>query len=222
MKKMLLVPEYGLYEKDGKPFCDSLQIAEVFEKRHDHILRDIGVALDTFQNINQPKFGEINFVETSYKDTRNRLQPKFLLSKDGFTYLTMGFDGEKAAVYKIAYINRFNQMEAWIKSLLSAKMDFPAFTEAVMLAYEEPKHYHYSNEVNMIYRIVLGMDAKKFRKTHGLQDREGIRKHLNLEQLKAIETLQRIDIGLLEAGFGYEERKIKLLGSHDRRLRLAG
>ena len=46
--------------------------------------------------------------------------------------------------------------------------------------------------------------------------------HISLGQLKAIETLQRIDIGLLEAGFSYEERKQKLAGSHNRRLRLAG
>jgi len=39
--KLLLNPEFNLYEKDDKAFCDSLQIADTFGKRHDHVLRDI-------------------------------------------------------------------------------------------------------------------------------------------------------------------------------------
>jgi len=111
-------------------------------------------------------------------------------------------------------------MEEWIKSLLQAKMDFPAFTEAIMLAHDEPKHYHYSNELNMIYRIALGMDAKKFKQVHKLDKNAGIRQYLNHEQIKAVETLQRIDIGLIEARLSYEERKARLQESHNKRLQI--
>jgi Rha family phage regulatory protein len=209
--KIILNPEHNLYEKGNRAYCDSLQIAETFEKRHDHVLRDIENALSIFTAINDPKFGEINFAKTSYKDARNRRQPKYLLAKDGFSYIVMGYEGEKAAQFKIAYINRFNQMEEFIKSLLSTKVEFPAFTEAVMLAHDEPKNYHFSNEINMIYRIVLGMDAKKFRQTHGLKDKESIKPYLTAEQIRAVEKLQRADIGLLELGHGnFHERKDEL------------
>jgi len=216
--KLLLNPEYSLYEKDGKAFCDSLQVAETFEKRHDHVLRDIrNVIADIEEDFSLPNFGESNYKE------RGKKYPKYLLTKDGFTLLTMGYTGKKAMQFKIAYINRFNQMEAFISSLLEAKMEFPAFTDAVMLAHEEPKHYHYSNEVNLIYRLVLGMDAKKFREASGIPAGEGIRPYLTEEQIKLIQTLQRIDIGLLEAGINYNDRKNTLYNSYSRRIRrLAG
>ena len=213
--KLTLNPEYQLYEKGGKPFCDSLQVAETFGKEHGHVLRDIR-ELEC-----SSEFWQSNFGESNYK-SRGKKYPKLLMTKDGFTFLVMGYTGKEAAAFKEAYINRFNQMEAFIQSLLTTKIEFPAFTEAVMLAHEEPKHYHFSNEINMIYRIVLGTDAKKYREQNGIPAGESIKPYLPLEQLKAIETLQRIDVGLLEAGLGYGERKVKLMNSHNRRLRLVG
>ena len=212
--KLLLNPEYSLYEKDGKAFCDSLQVAETFGKQHRHVLRDIRDL-----NCSEP-FRLSNFGLSSYKNEQNKKQPMYLMTKDGFTLLVMGYTGDKAMAFKEAYINRFNQMEAFISSLLEAKMEFPAFTDAVMMAHEEPKHYHYSNEVNLIYRLVLGMDAKKFREASGIPAGEGIRPYLTEEQIKLIQTLQRIDIGLLEVGFEYTERKEKLFDSYSRRVRL--
>ena len=219
--KLIINANYGLYEKNGKPYCDSLQIAKAFEKRHDHVLRDIENHLVTFSKINDPKFGEINFIKTSYKDGKNRPQSKYLLSKDGFVYLAMGYEGEKAAMFKIEYIKRFNQMEEYIKTLQSSKIEFRAFTDAIAFAKDELKPYHISNEINMIYRIVLGVDAKKFRGQNGLPEKVSIKPHLTLEQIKIIETLQRIDIGLLETGHSFEERKAILANSFNKRLSLA-
>lgn len=51
MMTLILHPAYELYEKKHVPFCSSLQVAEAFEKRHDHVLRDIAL-------IGVPKFGE--------------------------------------------------------------------------------------------------------------------------------------------------------------------
>lgn len=215
MNKLVLNPNYGLYEKSGQPFCDSLQVAETFKKRHDSVLRDIANLLKSCEF----KFGLLNFVESSYKNSQNKKQPKYLMTKDGFTLLVMGYTGKKAMEFKIAYINRFNKMEEFIKSLLATKMEFPAFTEAVMMAHEEPKHYHFSNEVNMIYRIVLGVDAKAFRQEKGLEKGTVIKPYLSNEQIKAIEKLQRTDIGLLVVETDFHKRR-KLLENHYQRLQL--
>jgi len=130
------------------------------------------------------------------------------MTKDGFAFLAMGFTGKKAAAFKEAYINAFNQMAEFIKSLQTAKLEFPAFTNAIMLAHEEPKSYHFSNEINMINKIVLGMNASKFKETNGLDKSvPSIRPYLSAEQIKAIEELQRIDIGLIVAIKEYEQRK---------------
>lgn len=113
-------------------------------------------------------------------------------------------------------------MESFIQSLLTTKMEFPAFTEAVLLANAEPKHYHFSNEINMIYRIVLGVDAKKYREQNGIKAGDVIKPYLTADQIRAVETLQRVDIGLLEAELDYEQRKEKLSGRYQKmQLRLS-
>jgi hypothetical protein len=86
---------------------------------------------------------------------------------------------------------------------------------------DEPKHYQFSNEINMIYRIALGVDAKIFKTAHGLDSGANLRPRLTTGEIKAVETLQRIDIGLMEAGLGYDERKAQLTDSYNRRKRLA-
>jgi hypothetical protein len=122
----------------------------------------------------------------------------------------MGFAGEKAMAFKIAYIERFNQMEGFIKDLRAAKLEHPAFTEAVMLAHPEPKHYHFSNETDMINRIVLGVSAKQFKRERGLQDTSSIRPYLDADEIRAIETLQRADVGMLAILPEFERRKAAL------------
>jgi hypothetical protein len=107
-------------------------------------------------------------------------------------------------------------MEAVLKSLLAAKLEHPAFTEAIMLAHPEPKNYHYSNEADMINRIVLGVSAKQFRALHGLQDGESIRPYLSDTEIKAIETLQRADIGMITALPDYKARKEALSELHSK------
>lgn len=204
--KLILNTEFDLYQKDGTAFCDSLQIAETFGKEHKNVLRDIEKLTEPTSGLSE-KFRRLNFEQSSYKNTQNKKQPKYLLTKDGFTILTFGYSGKKAMAFKEVYINRFNQMEQFIKSFLATRFEFPDFTDAIVNAHEEPKHYHFSNEINMIYSIVLGMNATKFREINGLEKGCVIRPYLNLEQTKNIELLQRTDIGLLDAQLSYEERK---------------
>lgn len=205
--KLVLNPEYGLYEKDGQVFCDSLQVAETFEKRHADVLRDIGNLLTKESGLS-PEFGQRNFALSSYKSNQSKKLPCYYMTRDGFTILVMGYSGAKAMQFKEVYITRFNQMESFIKSLQTAKLEFPAFTNAIMEAHEEPKHYHFSNEINMINRIVLGMDAKRFKEKQGLdKNTPSIRPYLDAGQIEAIEALQRIDIGLIVAGMDFDSRK---------------
>jgi Rha family phage regulatory protein len=212
LANIILHPEYQLYEKGGTAFCSSRQVAETFRKRHDHVLRDIE-NLDCSTEFKLPNFGE-----TSYKDNMNRKQPEILMTKDGFTFLAMGYRGKKAAAFKEAYIKRFNEMDGFIKDVSTAKIEYPAFTAAVMLTHEEPKHYHFSNEVDMINRIVLGMSAKKFKQMLSIpEDTPSIRPYLEERQVNAIITLQRADIGMLVTTPNFEERK-RLLADYYARL----
>lgn len=205
--KLIKNPEYGLYEKDNQIFCDSLQVAETFGRQHKHILDTISKLTEPTSGLSE-KFTQRNFALSSYKDSSGKLNKMYLLTKDGFAVTVMEFKTKKARKFKEAYIERFNQMEDFIKSLQTAKLEFPEFTNAIMNAHEEPKNYHFSNEINMINKIVLGLNAKQFKEQNNIdKSANSIRPYLTQEQIKAIETLQRFDIGLVTMEPDYQKRK---------------
>ena len=85
--------------------CSSLDIAAHFDKQHKDVLRAIR-NLDCSEDFNGR-----NFAPVKYKDEKGELRESFKITRDGFTFLAMGFTGKKAAAWKEAYINAFNQME---------------------------------------------------------------------------------------------------------------
>ena len=129
------------------------------------------------------------------------------MTRDGFVFLAMGYRGKKAARFKELYIRRFNEMERFIHTLVTARKEFPLLTENIKLLHESPKPYHFINECDMINRIVTGMSAKQFRQTHGIEKGMSIRPYLTDEQIRMIETLQKVDVGLLVSVPDYEQRK---------------
>ena len=207
MKELIPKNEYGLFaDKKDIVRVDSLYVAEFFEKNHKEVLRDI-------RNIAAPnsglskEFAERNFALGSYKDKQNQKRPCYYLTCDGFTILVMGYTGNKALRFKELYIRRFNEMEELIKSLVKARTEFPLLTENIKLLHEKPKPYHFSNECDMINRIVLGKSAKQFRLENNLEKGTSIRPYLTEVQINLIEKLQKVDIGLLVAFPNYEDRK---------------
>ena len=111
----------------------------------------------------------------------------------------MGFTGINAAKFRISYINKFNEMADYIIALNTAKTEFPELTAAIQEVHEKPMHYHYSNEMDMINKIVLGMTARQFKELNVLGDVSSIRQYLSSEQLYLISMLQKTDIGLVLA-----------------------
>lgn len=106
MGQMTILPPNAVTLKDGHAITTSLTVAEVFGKQHKNVLQTIK-SLDCLE-----EFVRLNFQPISYMDAQNRLQPMYEMTKDGFTFLVMGFTGAKAAQFKVAYIQRFNEMEA--------------------------------------------------------------------------------------------------------------
>lgn len=201
MNNLIINNQFGVTEKNGIPVVSSRYVAENFGKRHDNVLQTISKleCSDTFRLL--------NFKESEYRNDQNKKQPEYIMTRDGFSILVMGFTGKKAMQFKESYINAFNQMESFIRNLVEAKADFPEFTDAIMEAHEEPKTYHFSNELNMINQIVTGMTAKQFKELHGIENVNSIRPYLSHSELEAVKSLQRIDIGLIYSMPDYYSRK---------------
>ncbi len=109
--------------------------------------------------------------------------------------------------------DRLHQEYEWKQRRLEAKTGFLPMTNAVLHAHDPVKHYHFSNEADMINRIVLGMSAKQFRKERGV---ERVRDAIGADQLSEMNRLQIINTGLIEVGMEYQECKKMLAECHGR------
>ncbi|WP_261517780.1 Rha family transcriptional regulator [Campylobacter lanienae] len=97
-------------------FANSLQIAEVFEKRHDNIITQI-------RALPNDDFNDLNFQLVKYSDKKGEARPMYNLTRDGFSLLVMGFTGDKAYKWKIEFIKAFNLMEAELNRIKATQQN---------------------------------------------------------------------------------------------------
>lgn len=97
-----------VFEKAGKPVTTSIKVAEIFEKRHDHIIRDINVLTNTAKSLD---ISLPSFEESKYVNDRGREYPMFIMDRDAFSLLVFGFNGPKALKFKVGFIKAFNNMQ---------------------------------------------------------------------------------------------------------------
>lgn len=110
MSQAQLIPEAfspSVSLHSGRPATTSLEVAQFFGKRHDHVMRSVRDLMDNCPE----KFTAPNFGVSEYTDETGRSLPMFILFRDGFMLLVMGYTGKKALAMKLAYIEAFNRME---------------------------------------------------------------------------------------------------------------
>lgn len=134
----------------GNAVTSSLLIAEKFEKRHSDVLRSI----DNLISVNAKL--RSHCVLISYIDTQGKQRPMYILDRDGFTFVTMGFTGEKACNFKWEFIEQFNNMEEIIRThMLSQLPDFTNPAEAARAwAIEYEAKEKALKEVNIKEKII--------------------------------------------------------------------
>lgn len=100
--------------KDGQVVTTSLRVAEIFSKEHKNVLRDIREldCSDEFRGLNFEPSLKIRQLPNGMGE---RQDPYYLITRDGFVFLVMGFTGKTAAKFKEAYIRAFNEMEAKLR-----------------------------------------------------------------------------------------------------------
>ncbi len=115
--------------ESNQVLTNGLLVAEKFGKEHNKVIRDI-------QNLScSDEFRAANFGVSSYISLQNKELPMYVMTKDGFSFLVMGYTGVKAGMFKEEYIKAFNKMEETIKN---GGFNVPkSFREALLLAAEQ-------------------------------------------------------------------------------------
>lgn len=186
----------GVFKNDA--VTTSLRVAEVFEKRHDHVLRAIE---NLFGGL--PKNGETPqmFFKSTYIDNQNsQTYPMYRMNRDGFSLLVMGFAGKKALEWKLKYIRAFNEMEklllekqsdAWKEARIAGKLTRHSETGTIKKLVEYAKAQG-SEHADMLY-VVYSRLADKM---------AGINKRdlSNAKQLNTLDEVENMIIHAIELG----------------------
>lgn len=101
---------------DRKAVTTSFEVANYFHKLHKNVLRNIDHLVTK-----QPDFAKLNF-ELCYKINNlqnGKSQKYYLMTRDGFALLSMGFTGDKALAFKVAYIKAFEEQEKQLAQIKS-------------------------------------------------------------------------------------------------------
>ena len=107
--------ELMIFEKNDQAVVSSRIIAEKFNKEHKNVLQTIHNLMAENQAVRS------FFYKTHYKSDRGRTYPEYLVNRDGFALLAMGFTGKDALEWKLRYIEAFNTMEAYIADRRSSE-----------------------------------------------------------------------------------------------------
>ena len=160
------------------------------------------------------------FIESSYVASNGKTNKEYLLTRDGFSLLVMGFTGQKALEWKLKYIRAFNEMEKELKRLYEERrqreierakgvMIRHILTDTIKMKIADSpnKKFAYPNYTKMIYKAAFGKSVEELRLELGVKAKEGLRDYLTTEQLREVEALEMLVSSLINLGMGYNEIK---------------
>lgn len=211
---MLLVEIKG-NRNDERVIATSNTVAEIFGKRHDHVIRDI----ENLMTIDLPLDGEM-FTKSEYLDSYGRKQKCYLMNRDGFSLLAMGFEGEKAVRFKLDFINAFNAMEKelkrtyeerqqWLIEREKGKLVRHILTDTIKMKVSESpnKKFMYPNYTKLIYKLLFNKTFDELKAQYGIKGKESLRDYLPSEELKELEEMEMLISSLIGLGWGYQQIK---------------
>lgn len=213
-----MLVEIMKFGKEERVAVTSLDIAETFGKEHKNVLRDIeGLGCSE-------EFNRLNFEPISYEDVMHRKQKAYVMTRDGFTLLVMGYTGELAMKFKEAYIKQFNAMEKALRGKLIEREKGVAVRQALTKALQQStendrmRGHAYSAYTNCIYKVLFGMNAKQLREKYGIGKHDNLRDCLTTEELCAVQSMECLVSGLVDCGWEYAQIKAFIEQNNMRRL----
>lgn len=159
----------NILNQGGHLVVTSRQISDDFEKEHRNVVRDIETLI---ANIGGAQNCADLFIEAEYQHPQNKqFYKEYLLTRDGFSLLVMGFTGSKALEWKLKYIEAFNKMEQALKNqtkptciedvLIQSLQEMKVVKQTALEAKEEAAK---SREEIQSMRDVITLDSNGWRK----------------------------------------------------------
>lgn len=203
-RNALTLPEVTIVGKE--PVTTSQAIARYFGRDHDKVVNRIE-SLDCSVEFLTRNFRRVKF------EHKGRSLNAYEVTKDGFTFLAMGFTGKKAAAFKENYIAQFNYMANWMTERLETKSEMRSMADAMKGYIErtgDRQHgFAYSNECSFLNSLVLGMHPRVWAKLKEISVKQ-VRDHMNADQLALLAYLENRDCALLDLDTRTATRKTKL------------
>lgn len=197
----------------------SIKVAEKFEKQHKDVLESI-------RNLMAENSAANLFSETTYEN-RGKKYPMYIMGRDGFSLLAMGFTGDKALKWKLEYISAFNAMESELKRIYKERQQWEIerakgvvvrhiLTDTIKMKVVESPHkkFMYPNYTKLIYKMLFGKPFKELVQEYGVKPKESLRDYLTSEQIKEVESAEMLVSSLINCGWGYDQIKQFIQQNH--------
>lgn len=218
---------------EERPLTTSRKVAEKFNKEHREVIYAIeGRTSEGALDIKDKNRGIIstliesgnshveNYFILSEYESRGKKYKEYLITRDGFTLLAMGFHGAEAMKWKVEYIDAFNAMEAEIKRIYTERQQWQIerdkgvvirhiLTDTIkMIIADSPhKRFAYPNYTNLIYRTLFGKTAKELEQEYGVKPKEFLRDCFTGSDLEKVQSMEMLVSSLINCGWGYEQIK---------------
>lgn len=206
-KKLTKAPGICLTVQRGEVFADSVEVAKCFKKGHDDVLKAIR-RLECGE-----EFSLRNFTESTYVNERGRTYKNYLMTRDGWTLLVMGFIGKEATEWKIKYIAAFNRMEKhirqqiinhqnqqWLEARAQGKQVRREETDTIARFVEYAKAQGSQNADKYFMAISKMENRALFLLAEGLPKPNNLREILDRHQLATLTVADRLVMEELEKG----------------------
>lgn len=212
-------------KESGKVMVSSRAIAEAFGKSHSEVLEEIDNLIEEINKLDDSEdftdLVESNLIPGSYKDANGKDKPCYNMTHTGFhLYMTseafcLSVNEHPGAMRTVEkYLMAFTAMENYVDKFYNCYEEFPEYAEAIKEHYEREgkmPDYAFSNESDMINRIVLDMPEEEFEGDNGIEEyARHILPYLGKKQTHRIKLLRAMDIAYLEMDLPYKERMRKL------------
>lgn len=157
----------NVINRNGVLIVDSKEVALNFNKNHSNVIKKIeGVKEDLGNLFNQVEIDSVKlneyFIEDVYIDEKGELRKKYYLTNKGFDLVALSFIGEKALLYKVAYIEEFHRMQGLLKQSLNNYKTYinDNRNKLEFIEHTEEESSNYTNDIGELANIISDKGIK--------------------------------------------------------------